>query len=314
MPLAVDIPSVALILDSISDGVYVTSEDRRIVYWNKGAERITGFTAEQVVGSHCHDNILMHTDIDGRQLCFSGCPLAECMRTGVPGMVREVLLERADGMRLAVYVKTATFESNGKTYGVEVFGELEGLAGKDLAAQVQHLTDASITDPLSGLFNRRYLDTVLEQRFCMFQQLGRRYGVVMLDVDDFKSINDTLGHAAGDDAIRFVSDVLSGNARKMDTVARYGGDEFVVVCSVADADELEAYCTRLAALVGGSHFARAHEAGLSLTISVGGALVDALDQAAASVMQRADSAMYEAKGSGGDAARVADVASLRPAV
>jgi PAS domain S-box-containing protein len=61
------------ILDTISDGVYVTTDEREIVYWSKGAERITGYRADEVVGKHCYDNLLVHTDLHGRQVCLEGC-------------------------------------------------------------------------------------------------------------------------------------------------------------------------------------------------------------------------------------------------
>ena len=291
---------LALILDTMPDGVYVTTQDREIVYWSAGAERITGFSAEEAVGSHCYDNILNHTDLDGTRLCFGGCPLEECIRTGEPRTVNEVFLKRKNGERLAVYMKTATFVEDGRTYGVEVFGELEAVAGRELTARVQELSDASITDPLSGLFNRRYFDATLEQQFEMFKRIGRLYGVVQIDIDDFKSINDTLGHATGDDAILFVADVLSRNARKMDVVARYGGDEFAIMCAVGSLEELEAYGRRLLMTARQSRFAPAADAGLALTISVGAALVDGADSEFRSAIARADAAMYEVKHSGRD--------------
>ena len=141
-----------------------------------------------------------------------------------------------------------------------MFGELEAIAGRDLAARIQELSTASITYPLSGLFNRRYLDASLEQQFEMFKRIGRHYGVLHVDVDDFKSINDTLGHAAGDDAIRFVADVLSQSARKMDVVARYGGDEFAIICAVSSLEKLETYGRRLVTMMHASRFAPADAA------------------------------------------------------
>jgi diguanylate cyclase (GGDEF)-like protein/PAS domain S-box-containing protein len=288
------------VLDSISDGVYVTTAEREIVYWSAGAERITGYRADEVVGKHCFDNILVHTGLDGQRLCLGRCPLEDSIEHGVGHLVSEVFLKRKDGERLAVYVKTATFESAGRTLGVEVFGELREIAGEELIARVQELSDSSITDPLSGLFNRRYFDAVLEQSHAMFERLGRRYGVLYLDLDHFKSINDTFGHAAGDEAIRFVADVLSSNARGMDVTARYGGDEFTVICPVATCEELESYGLRLVRLVHESLLTPTGEAELALTASAGGSLVDTADQDAYAALRRADAAMYDAKHAGRD--------------
>jgi diguanylate cyclase (GGDEF)-like protein len=227
-------------------------------------------------------------------------PLQEAIEHGTELTVSEVFLKRKDGERLAVYVKTATFKEGDRTYGVEIFGELKAIAGEELAEQVQELSDSSVTDSLSELFNRRYFDAALQQYFAMFRRLGRRYGVLHLDIDNFKSINDTHGHAIGDEAIRFVGGILSSNARKMDIAARYGGDEFAVICAVSTPDELD-YCgRRLVTLVHDSCFAHAGDADLSLTMSVGGTLVSAADTDARSALERADDAMYEAKRGGRD--------------
>jgi two-component system cell cycle response regulator len=229
------------ILDAISDGVYVVGPDRTIVYWSAGAERITGYAPDDVVGRRCDEEILVHTDLTGTRLCVTGCPLQDCIDSGREHSIREVFLKRKDGERLAVYVKTAVFDIEGRRYGVEIFGELESVAGKELAGRIQELSDSAVSDPLTGLFNRRYLDAALAQQFAMFRRLGRRYGVIQMDIDTLKTINDQLGHATGDEAIRFIAGILASNARDMDIAARFGGDEFVIICGLATEDDLAVY-------------------------------------------------------------------------
>jgi diguanylate cyclase (GGDEF)-like protein/PAS domain S-box-containing protein len=293
------------VLDAITDGVYVTGPDRTIAYWSAGAERITGYSADEVVGHRCDEDLLGHTDLEGARLCLASCPLQDCLDTGSEHSISEVFLRRKDGERLAVYVKTALFEIEGERYGVEIFGELESVAGKELTHRMQELSDSAISDPLTGLFNRRYLDAALGQQYAMFKRLGRRYGVIQIDIDEVKAINDRLGHMAGDGAIRFVADVLSDNIREMDVAARYGGDEFVVICSLASQEDLAAYGRRLVRLVHDSRFAPAEDAGLRVTVSAGGALVAAGDEDESAALARADAAMYAAKRSGRDDFEVA---------
>jgi len=293
------------VLDAITDGVYVTGPDRTIVYWSAGAERITGYSPGEVVGRRCDEDLLGHTDLEGVRICLAGCPLQDCLDTGSEHTINEVFLRRKDGERLAVYVKTALFEIEGERYGVEIFGELESVAGKELAHRMQELSDSAISDPLTGLFNRRYLDAALGQQYAMFKRLGRRYGVIQIDIDDVKAINDGLGHLTGDGAIRFVAGVISDNVREMDVAARYGGDEFVVICSLASEEDLTAYGRRLVRLVHDSRFAPAEDAGLRVTVSAGGALVAAGDEDECAALARADAAMYAAKRSGRDDFEVA---------
>ena len=299
------------ILDAISDGVYVLGPDHTIVYWSAGAERITGYAPDEVVGRRCDEDILVHTDLTGARLCTGGCPLHDCVDTGREQSIREVFLRRKGGERLAVYIKTTAFEVEGRRYGVEVFGELESVAGKELAGRIQELSDSAVSDPLTGLFNRRYLDAALAQQFAMFKRLGRRYGVIQMDIDTLKEINDRLGHAAGDEAIRFVAGILSDHARDMDVAARSGGDEFVVICGLASEDDLAAYGRRLVRLVRDSRFAPAVGVGLRLTVSAGGALVSAADADERTALGRADAAMYDAKHSGRDGFAVAGAGSPR---
>lgn len=288
------------ILDAISDGIYVTAPDRTVVYWSEGAERITGYSADEIVGRRCDEEVLGHTDLHGTRLCLDGCPLQDCLDTGRERRIGEVFLRRKDGKRLAVYVKTTSFEMAGERYGVEIFGELESVVGKQLTSRIQELTDSAISDPLTGLFNRRYLDAALAQHFAMYRRLGSRYGVIQVDIDDVKVVNDSLGHSAGDGAIRFVAGILSDNVREMDIAARYGGDEFVVICRLATPEDLSLYGRRLVRMVHDSRFAPAEEAGLRVTVSAGGALVAAGDRDGHAALKRADCALYRAKDGGRD--------------
>ena len=184
-----------------------------------------------------------------------------------------MFLRRKDGERLAVYVKTAVFEVEGRRYGVEIFGELESVAGKELAGRIQELSDSAVSDPLTGLFNRRYLDAALAQQFAMFKRLGRRYGVIQLDIDDAQADQRPARprrRRRGDQVRRRHP---GRNAREMDVAARFGGDEFVVICGLATEDDLAAYGRRLVRIIHDSRFAPAEDGGLRLTVSAGGALV-----------------------------------------
>ena len=110
------------ILDNLYDGVYFVDRDRKITYWNKGAERITGYPAAEVVGSRCFDNILMHVDGHGTLLCKELCPLAATMLDGVE-RTADVYLQHKDGHRVSVNVRITPLRNEGGavTGGVEVF-------------------------------------------------------------------------------------------------------------------------------------------------------------------------------------------------
>jgi diguanylate cyclase len=148
----------------------------------------------------------------------------------------------------------------------------------------------ALTDPLTGIPNRRALLESLQQSLAQPARAGRGVAVAFIDLDGFKSVNDRLGHDAGDRFLVEVARRLSDAARAGETVARYGGDEFVVVSEVAPPDELE---SRLARAIAGRYElagVRIDYAGASI-----GTTTARADEPAEAVLARADAAMYEAK-------------------
>src|SRR5208283_429737 len=113
------------LLDGIFDGVYFVDVERKLTYWNRGAERLTGYSAGEAVGRPCYDNFLVHVDETGRALCLNGCPLH---RTIGDGQAREaeVFLRHKLGHRISVYVRVAPItDQSGQIVGaVEIFSEV----------------------------------------------------------------------------------------------------------------------------------------------------------------------------------------------
>ena len=110
------------LLNNLSDGVYFTDLHRRITFWNKGAERLTGYSQEEVLGRRCSDNILVHVDHAGRNLCVSECPLDDCMGKCVTHEA-EIFLHHKEGHRVPVIVRVSPIQDDtGKVIGaVEIF-------------------------------------------------------------------------------------------------------------------------------------------------------------------------------------------------
>ena len=294
--------SLREILDAVSDGVYVTTAEREIVFWSKGAEGITGYSSEEVLNRHCYDNILVHTDVLGKNLCFDGCPLQKCIETGERQEVKEVFLKRKNGERLGVYVKGSVLQVGEERYGVEVFGELQSVAGSALAEWLKQLSDASIVDQLTGLYNRRYIDTILDQQYELFKRHFQRFGLVMIDVDKFQNINDSFGHLAGDEALKLVASVVQRSMRSMDFLARFGGDEFIILCPLIELEGVEKLSGRIVELVHHSVLSslESQKNVIKVSVSVGGSMVDYKDKSAADVIARANEALSRVKRDGGD--------------
>jgi diguanylate cyclase (GGDEF)-like protein len=165
--------------------------------------------------------------------------------------------------------------------------------GSDLHT-LQILAD---TDGLTGLLNRRAFLPFAEDAMNYYKRYGRSLGILMFDIDHFKRINDTFGHAAGDEVIRAVGKVIAGQIRSTDKVARFGGEEFVVLLRETDAQGAQLLANRIREAVGLTVVAQALSQ-IEVTISGGAAIVREQDRDIEDVIERADKALYAAKSAG----------------
>lgn len=283
------------ILDSVADGVYFVDRDRRITFWNRAAAEISGHRDEDVLGKCCPEGGLQHVDAEGRLMCHDACPLSAVLRDGAPR--RELaFLKHRDGHRVPVRVTARPLRSeSGEIVGVvETFTDIT----HELAVQRRNadLERLAFIDPLTELGNRRFAEHQIEGALAERARHGRRVGLLLVDVDHFKAVNDRWGHQAGDAALRSLARTLTASARTLDFVARWGGEEFLVLVRDADAAGLTAAAERLRRMVeGASVRLDGHEA--SLTVSVGATLACAGDTAS-DWLARADAALYESKARG----------------
>jgi len=285
----------AKLLDSISDGVYFVDLQRQITYWNRGAERLTGYSAGEAVGRHCPDNFLVHVDAAGHALCIDGCPLASTIRDG-RAREGEIFLRHKLGHRVPVSVKVAPItDQSGQVVGaVEVFSD--ATAKKKMERRVHELESMANRDSLTCLPNRRYTELKVKQALEEFQEFGKSFGLLMLDIDHFKQVNDLHGHDAGDAVLKVVSDTLVGSLRENDLVGRWGGEEFLLVLSNVNAHVLAGLAGRCRILIAESVVLR-DQIRICVTAS-GGATLFKHGDSVQSAIKRADGLMYVSKASG----------------
>lgn len=291
-----DAPMLRTILQSISDGVYFTDRSRTIQFWNDGAVGITGYSAEEVVGRRCMDNILTHVDDAGNCLCTSNrCPLLKCFK-GHTHRVERAYLHHKDGHRVPVRICSAPVRDADGTIigGVETFHDIstEVFALRELDS----LRATALLCPLTGVGNRRYCEEVLETSLQSVGVGKPAVGVIFLDVDHFKRYNDQYGHAVGDVVLKMVARTVSTNLRPFDFVGRWGGEEFLVVLPRMLAANLEHTAERLRMLVEASSTEVSHGS-LKVTVSMGATMARPGEDIAA-LVERADKLMYESKRKG----------------
>ena len=162
----------------------------------------------------------------------------------------------------------------------------------------KELEKSSITDHLSGAKNRRYFMPLLEREIGKVRRTGQKLSVLMLDIDNFKKINDTYGHQTGDLAICNLSMMCQRVAREIDVVARLGGEEFTVLLSDCDQQQAVQVAERIRTSVAGLTMHSEDNQAFSYTVSIGVAELHHVDRVGRDFLFRADTALYEAKESG----------------
>jgi diguanylate cyclase (GGDEF)-like protein len=173
-----------------------------------------------------------------------------------------------------------------------------------VAISNRQLEELSIKDTLTGAYNRRYFSLRLREELTRYERSGEPTSLVLLDVDQFKNINDRWGHQAGDEALRALTGVLLNHSRKFTVVARFGGDEFAILLPSTTKLGAETYAERIRGTVEGA------PGRFALTISVGIASVPEDAIAADDLVRAADAALYEAKALGRN--RVVSCRSVKP--
>ena len=420
------------VVDNLSDGIYFVDRRRRILYWNRGAEEIAGFSAEEVVGHRCGQTLLNHCDEAGVDVCGTRCPLMATMRDGEQREAH-VFLRHKDGDRRPVCVRAAALRDDaGKIIGaVETFhddsafvdsrrrarteqtlrsqgelrfgalvqnssdaifildrdtrvqyaspsvarvlgqlpDQLHGLALLDhvrdadrenarlalqgwrkarsagrsetVELQIRHreghfvhaeclvtnllddeavggivvnlrditerkrleaqLTQQAFHDMLTSLANRALFRDRLQHALARRRGDQRSMVILFVDLDDFKSINDTLGHACGDELLRETAKRLQAGVRPGDTVARFGGDEFAVLLEDIEHEAAIEIVERLLNVVRPPLTLDDREVSVqcSIGVTIAGGTEDDVDI----LLRDADIAMYAAKHAGGNTYR-----------
>jgi len=287
--------SYARIVENLHDGLYFVNKDRVITFWNKAAEQISGFAADEVIGKSCADDILTHVDGEGNNLCKGMCPLAETIADG-RFREAEVYMHHKDGHRIPVSVRVSplTDEDNNIIGGIELFSDISNLAVNEL--RVKELEKMALLDNLTQLANRNYIEREIQSRFEEKKRYNVPFGVLFMDIDHFKKFNDTYGHDVGDIVLKYVAKTFVTNARPFDLFGRWGGEEFIGILRNIGEKDLQDIGDRMRYLIEKSYITHGGIA-LQVTVSVGATLSRDNDTMQ-SIIKRADILLYQSKEAG----------------
>ena len=285
------------VLDSLGHGVVVLDPECRIQYWNRWMERSSGHQAVEVsdrpltelypgldtaafqrnLKSVLSFGIVAYFSqrVHGQLFPFSPAP-------GSP-----------DGFELMQqHCVMGPLRENGKV--VAVYLTVEDVT--ETVSYQRRLAELAMRDVLTSAFNRRFFDRRFAEELERARRYGRSLGLVMIDIDHFKAVNDGFGHQFGDEALKVVAAVCGQSIRASDILARYGGEEFCLLLPETGVDEASALAERARAAVERSPV-RAHGRVADLTISAG-VSVSREGDATDDLLRRADEALYEAKNGG----------------
>lgn len=283
----------AVTLDSIVDGVISTDSEGRVSYINHTAERMTGWSKAEAAGHPIADVFPLVDNINRKS--FKD-PVAQVIQERRPLALRaDALLVRRDGQEAAIEDSVAPiYDRHGKIRGaVIVFRDI----GPAQALMVQKMTYQAHHDSLTNLPNRILLIDRLDHAIALSKRNGKTLAVLFLDLDNFKNINDSHGHAIGDQLLTSVAKRLLTCIRASDTVSRLGGDEFVILVFEERQAEAAAHTAeKIIDSLAQPHRIQQHA--FHATASIGISTFPADGQDADTLIRNADTAMYYAKKKG----------------
>jgi len=270
------------------DAVVVIDAKGTIHEFNPAAEAMFGYKADEMVGGSV--NKLMPDAFAAVHDKFLTERKPEGFR--VMGRGREIIGRRSDGSEFPIEVNVGTHESGGTVFHVGLMRDITSRKEKE-----QRLTRLATTDSLTGLLNRR---AFLDAGDKMMAERGHRpLTLLMLDADRFKQVNDTHGHAVGDEVLRTLSEIVATTARADDAVGRLGGEEFAVLLHNTGIEGGTNLAERLLKSFRAAHIALSEDVRIGFTVSIGISSTQTAHDLS-TMLRQADAALYSAKNSGRD--------------
>jgi diguanylate cyclase (GGDEF)-like protein/PAS domain S-box-containing protein len=286
-------------LHAIGDGVIVTGSGRQVTMMNAAAEQLTGWSSAEALGADI-DTVLTLRNPSGQAAAgrpSDACPDPRANAEPAAELAADSTLIRRDGSELAVDASAARIVGqDGKLIGsITVLHDVT-----DSRLLLNRIRQLAHYDSLTGLPNRALFHDRLAQAVSFAKRHRQICALLFLDMDRFKHVNDTLGHAVGDLLLREVGHRLSGTVRESDTVARLGGDEFVVILrNLTEPAAAADVARKILAAISHINSIAGHE--VNVSFSVGIAIFPRDAQDVDELLMRADAAMYQAKDSGRNA-------------
>jgi diguanylate cyclase (GGDEF)-like protein/PAS domain S-box-containing protein len=280
---------LASVVHSSDDAIITRGLDGQVTSWNPGAEQLYGYEEQEMVGREW--GTLIPEDTRSAE--------DDAVRRAIAGERvehYETRRRRKDGSLIDVSVTVSPLrDAEGAVIGIATIAR-DITERKRFEAQLKHLAN---NDPLTGLYNRYRFEEELAEELAAGERYGGAGAVLVLDLDNFKYVNDGFGHGAGDEVLRGMAELLRGRLRRSDVLARLGGDEFAILLHGADEGHARSVAQVLLEQVR-AYTPQVEGQPVRMTASIGVTLIDQGASNPGDLMADADRAMYDAKESGRD--------------
>ncbi len=288
-----------LLLESAAEGIFGVDINGNTTFVNPSAAAILGYEPHEMLNKPMH-KLIHHHRADGSPYPVEECPMSNTLRTGNHNFINDEVLWHKDGHSIPVEYHSTPILKSGEVVGVVItFSDISQRIEAESQLEYQAYYDA-----LTGLANRRLLLDRLEQALTLSRRHRHMGGLLLLDLDNFKTINDSLGHAVGDELLIIVAERLKKAIRTEDTVARMGGDDFVILLAEVDDDPdrtakaVQEIADKCRETLSRPFAVQGRE--LHVTSSIGAVLFPMGEETADDLLKQADTAMYRAKEGGRD--------------
>jgi diguanylate cyclase (GGDEF)-like protein/PAS domain S-box-containing protein len=280
-----------LLLNSAGEGIYGTDSAGNCTFANPAALEILGFEKEELLGKSSHW-MFHHHHPDGSPYSVEDCPIHLTRVDGVKRQVEDEFI-RKSGAAFPVKLSVTSMLQESQVVGVVVvFRDITIRKGLE-----QELTRLATTDPLTGVANRRRFIDQLEMELARTRRFDKPAAFLMMDIDNFKQVNDTHGHAVGDAVLQHLAELSRHRLRRVDLFGRLGGEEFGILLPGTDAAGARELAEGFRRYVADTPLASSKGA-IPMTVSIGVVTFESGDTAPDSILARADVALYRAKEAG----------------
>lgn len=281
-----------LILNAAGEGIYGIDNDGCATFINPAAAKMLGFKESEFIGKYAH-KLIHHSHVDGSVYTYKKCPIYAAIRHDKTQHITNEIFWRKDGSYFWVEYTSTPLKNNNQTNGaVVVFTDIS--ERREIEFELQRMAKF---DDLTSLPNRA---SFLEELTMVVNKVKKEpqiVAVAFIDIDNFKQINDNLGHSVGDKTLKIIADLLKSQLDNVGYLSRIGGDEFAVILEkVKSEDEIKAIFDRITDMLNTS--IKIHEVEIKISLSIGVAVYPIAGKNAEELIMNADIAMYHAKESG----------------